>query len=128
MPGSLCERVCLLTFRASLTHFSFVFSGEIPFERYHTLLQHNVIKDEPELEESLQEVVLGPEQEEQEESDEDTDDEDEETASPMKVKDKPKKKIGRKRGVKFFHINSMTILAKQASGIPLEPFCLFLQG
>ena len=86
-----------------------------------------MIKEEPELEESLQEVVLGPEEEEEDESDGDTDDEDEETASPMKVKDKPKKKIGRKKGVKFFHINSMAIMPKYESGIPLERFCLFLQ-
>ena len=78
------------------------------------MLQHNVIKDEPELEESLQEVTIGPEEEEQEEeeNDDDYDDEDEtekDAASPMK--DKPKKKVGRKRGVNFLHFNSMTILA-----------------
>ena len=118
----MCEQSLI----PSLTHFWLVFSGELPFERYHTLLQHNVIKEEPELEESLQEVVLGPEEEEQEESDDDTDDEDEETASPMKVEEKQKKKIGRKKGVKFFHVNSMAILPKQESRIPLESFCLFL--
>ena len=78
------------------------------------MLHHNVIKDEPELEELLQEVTIGPEEEEQEEDDDDYDydDEDEteeDAASPMK--DKPKKKVGRKRGVNFLHINSVTILA-----------------
>ena len=101
----------LLTCQITVTSVYFVFSGELSFERYHTLLQHNVIKDEPELEESLQEVTIGPEEEEQEEDDDDYDDEDEteeDAVSPMK--DKPKKKVGRKRGVNFLHINLVTIL------------------
>ena len=115
-PG-VCFRVhnrivfILVTCQISVTYVNFVFSGELPFERYHTLLQHNVIKDEPELEESFQEVTIGPEEEEQEEDDDDYDDEDEteeDAVSPMK--DKPKNKVGRKRGVNFLHINLVTIL------------------
>ena len=33
--------------------------GELPFERYHSILQHNVIKDEPDdVPESFQEVTV----------------------------------------------------------------------
>ena len=104
----------LVTLRASTTRFYSVFSGELPFERYHTLLQHNVIKDEPELEESLKEVTIGPEEEEDDDDDYEEEDESEEDAArPME--DKPKRTVGRKKGVNFYRsdtVNSNSFIGK----------------